>query len=99
MMVISTVMIYVRREMAGEARSSLTIGEDEFLEKGFYLDEFHNRPRTEAGQVGLDGGALRLNSETGAALPVGRDAKIRNEAVVHDLAPDPNYKTPNDRLA
>src|SRR3989442_11133091 len=43
MMVISTVMIYVRREMAGEARSSLMIGEDEFLEKGFYLDEFHEK--------------------------------------------------------
>ena len=43
MMVISTVMIYVRREMAGEARSSLVIGEDEFLEKGFYLDEFHEK--------------------------------------------------------
>jgi len=42
-MVISTVMIYVRREMAGEARSSLVIGEDEFLEKGFYLDEFHEK--------------------------------------------------------
>src|SRR5437762_9156155 len=43
MMVISTVMIYVRREMAGEARSSLMIGEDEFLEKSFYLDEFHEK--------------------------------------------------------
>ena len=43
MMVISTVMLYVRREMAGEARSSLVIGEDEFLEKGFYLDEFHEK--------------------------------------------------------
>src|SRR5712691_3732160 len=65
----------------------------------FHLDEFRDRCRTEAGEVGCDGSALSLNSEAGAALPVGRDAEIRNEAVAHDLAPDPNYEWTNDRLA
>lgn len=38
-------MIYVRREMAGEARSPVSAGpaEEEFLEKSFYLDEFHEK--------------------------------------------------------
>ncbi len=29
--------------MAGEARTTLTAAEEEFLEKGFYLDEFHEK--------------------------------------------------------
>jgi amino-acid N-acetyltransferase len=41
-MVISTVMIYVRR-MPGEARTALIVGDEEFLEKSFYLDEFHEK--------------------------------------------------------
>src|SRR5258706_16405963 len=43
MMVISTAMNYVRRRMAGEARHALSAGEEEFLEKSFYLDEFHEK--------------------------------------------------------
>jgi amino-acid N-acetyltransferase len=40
-MVISTMMLYVGREM--EARAALSAGEEEFLEKSFYLDEFHEK--------------------------------------------------------
>src|SRR5216684_4213715 len=64
----------------------------------FHLDEFRDRFLTEAGEVGCNGGALSFNSETGAALPAGRDAEIRNVAVAHDLASDPYYERPNDRL-
>src|SRR6266851_3879175 len=65
----------------------------------FHLDEFLDRFRTKAGEVGCNGGALSLNSETGAALPVGRDAEIRNEAVSHDLGPDPHYERRNRPFA
>ena len=64
----------------------------------FHLDEFRDRFRTKAAEVGCDGGALSLDAEAGATLPVGRDAEIRNEAVAHDLAPDPYYERPNDRM-
>src|ERR1700680_2868339 len=64
----------------------------------FDLDEFRDRLRTEAVEVGCDGGALCLNSEAGAALPVGRDAEIRNEAVAHYLALDLYYERPNHRM-
>jgi amino-acid N-acetyltransferase len=42
-MVISTAMNYGRAGMTGEARHSLSAGEEEFLEKSFYLDEFHEK--------------------------------------------------------
>jgi len=43
MMAISTAMNYVRANMAAEARSAVSIQEEEFLEKSFYLDEFHEK--------------------------------------------------------
>src|SRR5690348_12416971 len=64
----------------------------------FHFDEFRDRFRTETGEIGCNGGALSLYSETGAALPVGRDAEVRDETVAHDPALDPNYARPNDRL-
>ena len=42
-MVISTVMIYVRPKCPPKLADGLSIREEEFLEKSFYLDEFHEK--------------------------------------------------------